>query len=127
MEPQNFEIRNLLIPATFLCLWITGFFGDAVEQVLALVLIFSFGILHGSNDLYLIHRLQLGSLPERNALILVLYVCFVLLMALLFYLWPVFALWAFIGFSAYHFGEQHWAGKADGPSGVRGVFGGSAC
>jgi Brp/Blh family beta-carotene 15,15'-monooxygenase len=103
------EIRNAMMVSTFFFLWIAIFFGQSAEELLAFVLIFSFGILHGANDLEILRK---KSLPAKGrsagTRILLAYIGFVGLSALLFYVFPLLALILFIIFSAYHFGEQHW-------------------
>ncbi|MGB5190179.1 Brp/Blh family beta-carotene 15,15'-dioxygenase [Robiginitalea sp.] len=103
------ELRNAMMVTTFFFLWLAIFFGETVEETLAFTLIFSFGILHGANDLEILRR---KGWPDRKLKsgrnMLIAYVGFVILSALLFYLIPMLALVIFISFSAYHFGEQHW-------------------
>ncbi|MBC2839661.1 Brp/Blh family beta-carotene 15,15'-dioxygenase [Robiginitalea sp. SC105] len=107
-------MRNFLVPITFFCLWISGFFDDQAQQALALVLIFSFGILHGSNDLLILNHLKDGpKRPGRNFRLLSLYVLFVVGIACFFYFLPALALCSFILYSAFHFGEQHWVGRLE--------------
>ncbi|MGB5314556.1 MAG: Brp/Blh family beta-carotene 15,15'-dioxygenase, partial [Robiginitalea sp.] len=102
-------LRNAMMVTTFFFLWLAIFFGETVEETLAFTLIFSFGILHGANDLEILRR---KGWPDRKLKsgrnMLIAYVGFVILSALLFYLIPMLALVIFISFSAYHFGEQHW-------------------
>ncbi len=106
---KSAELRNAMMVSTFFFLWLAIFFGESVEEVLAFTLIFSFGILHGANDLEILRRKGLGGNQKRTGLsILAAYIGFVGLSALLFYLLPILALSLFIAFSAYHFGEQHW-------------------
>lgn len=113
MGPR-FDIRNFLVPATFFCLWLTGTFAERMEQVFALVLIFTFGILHGANDIFILEHLNKRRKGFGGRGLLLVYIGFVAVAALLFYVLPALALLAFILFSAYHFGEQHWAGKSGG-------------
>lgn len=116
MEINHSKNISFLIPGTFFCLWITGFSNERVEQILALFFIFSFGILHGANDLVLIQNIKQSEGLVSKQKVLVLYVSFVVLIAALFYAVPQFALWLFILYSAYHFGEQHWVGRVSGKS-----------
>ncbi len=98
-----------MLVSTFFFLWLAVYFSPSVEEVLAFVLIFSFGILHGANDLEILRRRR--SAPESKSgstKLLLAYVGFVLGSALLFSLVPLAALAFFILFSGYHFGEQHW-------------------
>lgn len=93
---------------SFFALWISTYFSFEHQQFIGFVVIFLFGILHGSNDLQLI--LKINSQKNNNSLkkILIYYVIFVLIGIILFYSLPKFALLLFIFLSAYHFGEQHW-------------------
>jgi Brp/Blh family beta-carotene 15,15'-monooxygenase len=122
LDFQNLNIRNILIPTTFFCLWLTGFSTEAVEQILALVFIFSFGILHGANDIFLIQKINLGDRALSPVITLALYIAFVFLIALMFYFIPAFALLGFIVFSAFHFGEQHWIGQIAGSLVLKNLF-----
>ena len=63
MKNKGVVFKNLdsfIIVTTFLFLWIAINFGKNVEDMVAYFLILTFGILHGANDLKLIHKL-LGS------------------------------------------------------------------
>lgn len=112
-------MRSTLIVGTFACLWITGFFGERVEEHLALALIFSFGLLHGANDIQILRQMRpKGRERVWNSRILFLYVFFVLGVGLLFVWLPGLALGSFVGFSAYHFGEQHWVSRLSGANRV---------
>ncbi|MGA9237906.1 Brp/Blh family beta-carotene 15,15'-dioxygenase [Robiginitalea sp.] len=108
-EWKSVELRNAMMVATFFFLWLAIFFGESVEETLAFTLIFSFGILHGANDLEILRRNGLPNSKGKSGWkMLLAYVGFVLVSALLFYFMPMLALFMFISFSAYHFGEQHW-------------------
>lgn len=103
------DLRNAMLVSTFFFLWLAVYFSHAVEEVLAFFLIFSFGILHGANDLEILRRRRTaGRSAHANAKLLLAYIGFVLASALLFSLLPLAALVFFILFSGYHFGEQHW-------------------
>ena len=106
---KSAELRNAMMVATFFFLWLAIFFGESVEETLAFTLIFSFGILHGANDLEILRRKGMANRRLKSGWkMLLAYVGFVLVSALLFYFIPMLALLMFISFSAYHFGEQHW-------------------
>ncbi|WP_291115763.1 Brp/Blh family beta-carotene 15,15'-dioxygenase [Flavobacterium sp. UBA6135] len=102
------KLTNFSIVASFLGLWINSFLDENFQLIIGFILIFSFGILHGANDLLLINR----SKSKNNSItfykILSYYIIVVLLGALLFYFIPIVALLLFILVSGYHFGEQHW-------------------
>ena len=98
---------KIAIIITFFSLWLSGYFSSPSQQVVGLFLIFSLGILHGSNDLKLISKVTTASKPIQLTLFIGSYIGTVLIASLLFYSIPSFALVAFVIFSAYHFGEQH--------------------
>jgi Brp/Blh family beta-carotene 15,15'-monooxygenase len=102
------KINNLIIIVSFFCLWIDSFFSEKIQILVGFSLIFSLGILHGSNDLLLIQRLN----KQKNNLsyyrILSYYILVVCAGILCFYTIPFTSLLLFILFSAYHFGEQQW-------------------
>lgn len=97
------------IVLTFFSLWLSVYFANPYQEMVALFFIFSFGILHGSNDVSLIAKVSTSSKPFHLALFVGSYVITVLVASLLFYFLPVVALIVFIFFSAFHFGEQHWS------------------
>jgi Brp/Blh family beta-carotene 15,15'-monooxygenase len=84
-------------------------------------LIFTFGILHGANDLILINQIE-----NRKKLtffkIIATYIVIVILSVVLFTLLPVFALLMFVIVSGYHFGEQHWESLIEDTSNYRKPF-----
>ena len=102
------KIQNISIFASFLGLWITSSFTISFEIILGYLLILSFGILHGSNDLLILNKIpnKKGSFSFFSVLIT--YVLTILLAVIAFYFFPVIALVIFIISSAYHFGQQHW-------------------
>lgn len=101
------KIKHISIIVSFFCLWLTSFLNIQHEIVLGFLLILSFGILHGSNDIYLISKVK-SSRTASYVRVLVFYILFVLIGLILFYFLPLLALAIFIISSAYHFGEQHW-------------------
>ena len=78
-----------------------------IEIILGFILIFSFGILHGSNDVLLIHIISKQKYSYVKVILTYLFT--VLLAVITFYFFPLIALAFFIIFSAFHFGEQHYA------------------
>lgn len=77
------------------------------------LLIITLGILHGANDLEIISKNRL--LNSKNFFIksLIMYFGVVLLGGLFFFFLPSIALFTFILFSSYHFGEQHWEDRLE--------------
>lgn len=102
------NIYNIIIVLSFFGLWITSLFPKELEIILGFILIFSFGILHGSNDLLLISSISKTKTKYPFFKVLVIYLLTVLSAVLVFYFLPVVGLVLFILFSGYHFGEQHW-------------------
>lgn len=106
------KLHSLMVVSTFFALWLTVFFGDHVQQLLAYVLILTFGILHGANDLKLLQKSKHKNLNGIGFVrVLAYYIIFVGTSLALFYYIPSIALLSFIIFSGYHFGEQHWVFK----------------
>ncbi len=105
------KIKNTSILVSFAGLWITSFISGELEVLIGFFFIFSFGILHGSNDILLIESVLNKNSKYPFSKILTLYVLVVLSAVILFYYIPSLALILFIVFSAFHFGEQHWEGE----------------
>ena len=99
---------NIVIVASFFGLWMDSFLSTKIQIMLGFFLIFTFGILHGANDLLLIKNIKTVKQSNSWFKILGYYVVVVLTGALLFYTIPQVALLLFILVSAYHFGEQQW-------------------
>lgn len=110
------KFTNFSIVASFLGLWINSFIEEQTQIIIGFLLIFSFGILHGANDLQLIDK-TLSKLSGNSFYkILLYYVAVVVFGALLFFFIPALALLLFIVVSGYHFGEQHWQSELMGDS-----------
>ena len=103
-----YKIQEISIVASFLGLWISTHFSGDSELLLGFALILSFGMLHGANDILLLHKLALHKRTFSLPNILIRYILSILLVAVLFYVLPTTALLGFLIYSAYHFGEQHW-------------------
>lgn len=103
---QNF--KTIAVITTFFSVWLTGFFSDFYQNNIAFFLIFTVGILHGSNDLAIISQLENHSYKKKYRFFIGSYILTVFTATLLFYFLPQIALLFFIFFSAFHFGEQHW-------------------
>jgi Brp/Blh family beta-carotene 15,15'-monooxygenase len=101
------KIRNVSILSSFIGLWLTSFARNEVQIILGFILILSFGIVHGANDLLLIRKLK-GENFMSFWKMLMYYVAIVLIAVLLFSFIPWLAMLLFIIVSSYHFGEQHW-------------------
>lgn len=86
---ENGTLTSITVVATFFCLWLAVFFERQVEDVLAYILILTFGILHGANDIALIQRAT-APIGTRKGFVIVLlrYLVFVVMSALFFYFLP---------------------------------------
>ena len=102
------KINNITIFLSFIGLWLTSFVSGEFEILIGFFLIFSFGILHGSNDILLIESFKFQKSNYTFSKILTIYLLVVLSAVVVFYYIPIVALLLFIVFSAFHFGEQHW-------------------
>ena len=101
-------MRNYSIVVSFFLLWLSAFISEQQQFLLGLVFILSFGILHGSNDIFLIQKTENLSVTRSYLKIITLYILFIIINLLAFFYLPAVILLIFIIFSAYHFGEQHW-------------------
>lgn len=99
---------NIAIVASFFGLWMDSFLSTTFQVISGFFLIFTFGILHGANDVLLIKNINTVKSPRSWLTILTYYIVIVLTGVLLFYWIPQIALLLFIMVSAYHFGEQQW-------------------
>ncbi len=102
------KYSNIAIVASFFGLWLNSFFSNQIQIILGFLLIFSFGILHGANDLLLIENRNTKKNTSFFIKTLIIYILIVILSAILFYFIPWLALFLFIIVSAFHFGEQQW-------------------
>ena len=103
------KIYGFSIVSSFFGLWITSLLPENIELTLGFLLIFTFGMIHGSNDILIINQIKKYS--DYNMFkVLLTYLMVVSLAVLIFYFTPILALILFICFSSYHFGEQHWEG-----------------
>lgn len=104
------KIANLSILSSFLGLWLTSFMKNETQIIVGFILILSFGIVHGANDLLLIRKIK-GENTMTYWRILINYITIVFTAVLLFSFIPWLAMLLFIIVSSYHFGEQHWNKK----------------
>jgi Brp/Blh family beta-carotene 15,15'-monooxygenase len=102
------KYSNFAIVASFIGLWLNSFFSNEFQLFVGFILILSFGILHGANDLALIKNVNTHNKVENFYKIVLYYIFIVLIGATLFYCIPWLALTLFIIISGYHFGEQQW-------------------
>jgi len=115
---------NIAIIASFFGLWINSYFSNELEIIIGFILILSFGILHGANDIALLLNANTAKKSSNFYKILSYYLIIVLIGAILFTILPWLALTLFILCSGYHFGEQQWHLKLNAVSAtpVRSLF-----
>ncbi len=99
---------NFAIIGSFFSLWIVSYLSINMQLYIGFFLIFTFGILHGANDIVLIKSLDNSENSFSFFKILLYYLAIVVLGVISFYLFPLLALILFIIVSGYHFGEQQW-------------------
>lgn len=99
---------NFAILASFFCLWLDSLLSNNAQIIVGFILILTFGILHGANDLLLIKKIDYNKEQISFQKTLLYYIIVVGLGSLLFWIIPWFALLLFIIVSGYHFGEQQW-------------------
>ena len=100
-------IYSFSIVSSFFGLWITSLLPETFELILGFILIFTFGMVHGSNDIMIVDKLSKKTNSSFFKILLT-YLFVVTAAIIIFYFIPLLALALFILFSAYHFGEQHW-------------------
>ena len=83
------------------------------QSIISFILIFSFGLVHGANDIQLIQKKTLDYSVKFFIYSILLYIFIVILGIIIFFYAPKFGLLFFIFFSAFHFGEQHLGGVSD--------------
>ncbi|MFN3136507.1 MAG: Brp/Blh family beta-carotene 15,15'-dioxygenase [Allomuricauda sp.] len=100
---------SFLLVATFFGLWLSVYLPLELELLLSFLLIGTFGILHGANDIGVLtsyFQKRGANIPQTGMTML--YIIMIASICAVFYFFPTIALMLFILFSSYHFGEQHW-------------------
>ncbi len=114
-------MSKISIITSFAGLWLTSYLSDTNQLIFGFLLIFTFGILHGANDLVLIHQIE-NNKKTTFVKIIVSYLVIVIGSVVLFTVLPLLALIMFVIVSGYHFGEQHWASLIETKTSVRKLF-----
>jgi Brp/Blh family beta-carotene 15,15'-monooxygenase len=114
-------MSKISIIATFAGLWLTSYLSDTNQLIFGFILIFTFGILHGANDLVLINQIE-NKKKMAFLRIISFYIIIVLSSVVMFTLLPTLALLLFLLVSGYHFGEQHWVSLVEDTSKYRKPF-----
>ena len=87
---------------------LANIFLSAVNQsIISFILILTFGLIHGANDIQLIQKKTLNYSVNFFINSILLYAFIVILGILIFFYVPDFGLIFFVLFSSFHFGEQH--------------------
>jgi len=102
------SVFNLIF--TVFLLWLTIQLQSSFEDYLAYAFILTVGIIHGANDISLIGLLTQNS-SKKTSHFLLLYLALIIVTGVTFFKLPLLALLIFIGFSCYHFGEQHFCNQ----------------
>lgn len=99
------KLYNYIIVLNFFLVWIGFYLPEQIKTSIGLLGILSIGLIHGSNDIFLIKNIQ----RQQSILKYIFYYSlFIISFTVAFYLIPIVSLPVFILASAYHFGEQHW-------------------
>ena len=93
--------------STFIFLAVNVFLNTENQSIVSFILIFTFGLIHGANDIQLIQKKTLNYSVNFFINSILLYVSIVILGILIFFYVPDFGLIFFVLFSSFHFGEQH--------------------
>jgi Brp/Blh family beta-carotene 15,15'-monooxygenase len=102
------KYSNFAIVASFFGLWLDSFISNKAQVIVGFILILTFGILHGANDLLLIKNFNSNKKELSFIKLLGYYLLVVGFGAFMFWIVPWLALLLFILISGYHFGEQQW-------------------
>ncbi|MEM8762422.1 MAG: Brp/Blh family beta-carotene 15,15'-dioxygenase [Bacteroidota bacterium] len=99
-----------MVVVSVFVLWLSSYSTATLEAILSCIFILSFGVLHGSNDIQLLHRAYRSKQSQFSVYKAVMfYVLVVVGILVLFVIWPQLALPLFLLISGFHFGEQHWS------------------
>ena len=93
--------------STLIFLGLNIFLNTENQSIVSFILIFTFGLIHGANDIQLIQKKTLNYSVNFFINSILLYVFIVILGILIFFYVPDFGLIFFVLFSSFHFGEQH--------------------
>lgn len=108
---QTTKYYHISILVTLLFILLVPLLSNFLVDILWGFAVLTLGILHGANDLEIISKNFRGKYNNLYLKSIVVYVGVVLMGALFFFTLPAIALFIFVIFSSYHFGEQHWEGR----------------
>ena len=99
------KLNDIRVYVTISCMIVSFITSSLVIDYLAIFGVLTLGILHGANDLSLLQSISFMRTKSQRFLV---YIATVLLFSLILYHFPMIALFFFVLFSCYHFGEQQW-------------------
>ena len=99
------KLNDIRVYVTISCMIVSFITSSLVIDYLAIFGVLTLGILHGANDLSLLQSISFMRTKSQRFLV---YIATVLLFSLILYHFPMTALFFFVLFSCYHFGEQQW-------------------
>ena len=100
------NIYKLSIILSFFGLWLVSILTIEYQNYVGFFFIFTFGIIHGTNDIALISKFNDSAIVKYRR-ILMTYLLVIFITIIVYKFWPFMTLLLFILISAYHFGEQH--------------------
>lgn len=112
--PKKFNFSHFI---TLFCVFLVLFIPEKWQNIISILGILSFGILHGANDLKILSKNGTQKSTFLDLPFWVIYIGVVFLGISIFYFIPGIALLTFVLVSCYHFGEQHWHKKIDNQKG----------
>ena len=99
------KLNDIRVYVTISCMIVSFITTSLAIDYLAIFGVLTLGILHGANDLSLLQSISFMRTKSQRFLV---YIATVLLFSLILYHFPMTALFFFVLFSCYHFGEQQW-------------------
>ena len=99
------KLNDIRVYVTISCMIVSFITSSLAIDYLAIFGVLTLGILHGANDLSLLQSISIMRTKSQRFLV---YIATVLLFSLILYHFPMTALFFFVLFSCYHFGEQQW-------------------
>lgn len=97
--------QNFKLIITVFVIWLSLFLSIEIEEIAAVIAVFTLGIFHGSFDVYLLQK-QYHKKSYTTLQFTVLYLSLAGMMTFLVNLMPLIGFLCFLIFSSYHFGEQ---------------------
>jgi beta-carotene 15,15'-dioxygenase len=99
--------NNFNIIITVFIIWLSLYMSALVELMISGVFVLSLGLMHGSNDINLLQGNKSSQILLSRWKLIMSYIGFGTLIFLAVYHLRTIGILFFLGFSSYHFGEQH--------------------